>query len=65
MAKKKVEKNIDEQLEAASKEFLNEVTNGQLYEGLIVIDSKLDTLINILGKVADHVEKKEKGELSV
>lgn len=65
MAKKKVEKNIDEQLEEASKEFLKDVTNGQIYEGLVVLDSKLDTLINLFGKVVEHIEKKEKGQLTI
>lgn len=56
MAKKK---------EETVKPNFDDKTIGNVYEGLIVLDTKLDTLINILGKVADHIEKKEKGELTI
>lgn len=65
MAKKKVEKNEETFDEQLAKVTFDDKTIGNVYEGLIVLDSKLDTLINLFGKVVDHIEKKEKGQLGI
>lgn len=57
MAKKK--ENID------NEEFLKNVTNGQIYEGLVCIDLKLQKLIDIFDNINGYVEAKKNGTLTI
>lgn len=38
-------------------------TTADVYEGLVCVSIKLDKLIDIMTKVLDYTERKEKGEL--
>lgn len=67
MAKKKVVETNEVETKVESevvKEKTTKITNDKLFEGLVCLDIKLDKLISIFEKIADHIERKEKGEIS-
>ena len=57
MAKKK--ETID------NEKFLENVTNGQIYEGLVCIDIKLQKLLDIFDNINGYVEAKKNGTLTI
>ncbi len=60
MAKKKTN-----EIEKENEEFLKNVDNGKLYEGLVCLDIKLSKLIEIFDNINSYVEQKKSGTLGV
>lgn len=62
--KKKTIKKEDEQVtneQVSNKQVSNEVSNEQLYEGLICLDVKLTKLVEIMDKLYSIAEMKQTG----
>lgn len=62
MAKKKETKKTIEQ---ENEEFLKNVDNGKLYEGLVCLDIKLSKLIEIMDGIGNYLENKKNGTLGI
>lgn len=60
MAKQKVTKNTN--VEEQKIDFSNKTT-ADVYEGLVCLDLKLSKLVDIMDKVLEYTQRKEKGEL--
>ena len=45
-----------------SEEKVKKVTNEQLFEALVVLDQKLNLILNVFNKIQDKVEKSEATE---
>lgn len=60
MAKKKTT-----EIEKENEEFLKNVDNGKLYEGLVCLDIKLSKLIEIFDNINSYIEQKKSGTLGV
>lgn len=45
-----------------SEEKVKKVTNEQLFEALVVLDQKLNLILNVFNKIQDKVEKAETTE---
>lgn len=45
-----------------SEEKAKKVTNEQLFEALVVLDQKLNLILNVFSKIQDKVEKAESTE---
>lgn len=45
-----------------SEEKVKKVTNEQLFEALVVLDQKLNLILNVFNKIQDKVEKSETTE---
>ena len=45
-----------------SEEKVKKVTNEQLFEALVVLDQKLNLILNVFNKIQDKVEKAEATE---
>lgn len=58
-------KKKNNEIEKENEEFLKNVDNGQLYEGLVCLDIKLSKLIDILEPVAKYIEDKRNGTLTI
>lgn len=59
--KKMNTKKTDKKEEVTNKQVTNEVTNEQLYEGLICLDVKLTKLVEIMDKLYSIAEMKQTG----
>lgn len=62
MAKNKETKKTIEQ---ENEEFLKNVDNGKLYEGLVCLDIKLSKLIEIMDGIGNYLENKKNGTLGI
>lgn len=61
---KNTKKKISE-IEKENEEFLKNVDNGKLYEGLVCLDIKLSKLIEIMDGIGNYLENKKNGTLGI